>query len=161
MFLYAVLLSLFFYCIYDQTKYCNPNSRICNKGRSTKKENISIILDRTDWVNSYKTRINYLTRYYIFSFIIAIFLTASILNSTPTSIIFAQSILITMVILISCNNYFEHHSEKFSRYYIHTNIKTLREKLNLKENKTNLEININNIPETGSEAWNYNDDIKN
>ena len=66
-----------------------------------------------------------------------------------------------MIILISCNNYFEHHSEKFSRYYIDTNIKTLREKLNLKENKTKLEINTNNIPKTGSEAWNYNDDIKN
>lgn len=120
----------------------SSNSSV-TKGYGNNKESINVLLDRIQWSNHYPARLNIVARYAFYAVFIS-FLTSIVFgNGSAQNIL--QSTIVVLVILIGSNSFFVHHSDKFTSYFIDDNIKSIRQKLNLKSNIEGLIANQTNF----------------
>ena len=118
-------------CLYKIKDQLGPSSDGVMKGYGKRDENILILLDRIQWVNHYPARRNIIARYGLYSIIIS-FIMSILYESKLHTQTLIQSIIIIWILLLCAYSFFEHHSDKFSSYYIDNNLKHIRRKLKLK-----------------------------
>lgn len=145
--IHIILVIILFLSVYNQRLYIGPNNLAVNKGRGSKDESVSKLIDRIEWSSNIKTRINMATRLYWISYVIAFLTVGCITNKTPDGLLTLYSIIITWVILFASITYFDFHSENFAPSYTKKNISFIRKKLKIKrEDKLDI---LHNVPTRG------------
>ncbi len=111
----------------------NPESFYFTKGYGQKSESIGVLLDRTEWVNHYKGRLNLVWRHLFYSMAIVFMASLVVCSELPQPLKYIQGVLIVFVLLQTFHHYTQHHCEKFGHYAVDRNIKLIRKKLKLKK----------------------------
>ena len=109
------------------------------KGYGNNKESIDVLLDRIQWSNHYPARLNIIARYAFYAVFISSLISIVFGNGSSQNIL--QSTILVFIVLIGSNDFFVHHSDKFTSYFIDDNLESIRQKLNLKSNIESLTVN--------------------
>jgi hypothetical protein len=145
-----IILCILSYSLFMIFRY-NTGScvNIIAKGYGVKDDSIETLLDRIQYSNHYPAKRLIKHRYALYSVIIA-FLTSIVYSPKLDSRNMLQAMIIIWLILICCHSFFNHHSDKFTSYFIDNNIKYIREKL-----KINSSINILKVNKRGKFPGNH------
>ena len=111
---------------------CGPSISIYQSGYGDKKENVATLLDRTEWANKYKARLNYNLRYIFLATLLMLGVTI-VIDIYLSQVEFIRGVFIMFVVFYAFHNFINHHSEKFGHYAVDRNIKIIRKKLHLKK----------------------------
>ena len=136
--IYLVIIILTIFSLLKIVIVTSPKAKIFQKGYSKKSETIETLLDRIEYNNNYKGRINLYYRFFLQAIIIVLISSIIIINKIPKGITLLQLVFIIWIILVLYNNFFEYHADKFPSYAIKKNLKHIREKLNYKKDLSSL-----------------------
>ena len=142
---------LLYFCTNIDKQTHNPENYAMAKGYGTKKEMLNTLLSRIQWVNNYKSRINFSARMYFPAFLIA-FMICSVFSLNIRQFVFI--ILLSWIILMSHHRWIDHHSDKFVNYYIDKNVEIIRKKLKLPKRLKKLNL-VKKKHSASGECWNY------
>lgn len=120
------------YCHGSLTKNIGGNGKIHYKGRGSKDETVSQLLDRIYWVSTSGLRHSKWPRSYFIALFSTLIISFLIFNQFPDSTQIIISIIIIFLVSLSCFGFFSFHEERFTPYYIRQNIHLIRRKLGLK-----------------------------
>jgi len=123
--------------LYIISRQLSPNKDIFIKGRPYIDDDISTNIDRIDWSNKYPGRVNMIGRYGLYAIVISFF-TGIIYTNNIDSFTMLQSVIVVWLVLITSHSFFTHHADKFCNYFIDSNIKHIRKKLNIGSDINNL-----------------------
>lgn len=132
---YTGILICFVIAIKESLKTNGPECNAFNKGYTKNDDTVDTILTKLEWTNNYRARINYTSRFFMFSVVISFLSLLVSHNRIPNGVDAARSVLITCILLIAFNQYILHHSEKFPHYAIGSGIKRLKTKLGARKTK--------------------------
>jgi hypothetical protein len=132
-------------------KYCG--TAVYSKGYGSVKEPINTLIDRIDWANNYKGRVDINSRYLIYSLVITFCILSVTENRLPSVLSYIRGVLIMFILLRTFHFYLNHHAEKFPHYAIDRNIKILRKKMKLK--KSSVQDSKYKIFPGSSSCWNF------
>ena len=136
--IYLIITILTIFSLLKIVRVTTPASEIFQKGYGNKEETITTLLDRIEYNNNYKGRLNIYYRFFLESVIIALISSIIIINKIPKAITLLQLIFIVWIILVLYNGYFEYHADKFPAYAIKKNLNHIRHKLNCKKKLNSL-----------------------
>lgn len=144
----CVVVIIAFYIVCKQE---GPSSSVSNKGYGYKSESVSTLLSRISWVHKYRQRVDYVSRYFVYSSTLFLLL-STVLNIPPTPLNIFRGLFVCWITLMSFEYFFEHHVNKFPNYYIDRNIRFIRQKLKLSRKPVKLNKKKFNIQ---SPVWTY------
>ena len=129
MFLYTVAIIVFFLCIWIETSQTGPHSNVYFKGVPDVKEDTKLdLIERIKFSCTYKDRLNLLSRTYIISFTLSLFIGFAVYGNFPSEHSFLVVLLINTLLLLSFQHYFYFHSDIFPEYSIRKALYLLRKK---------------------------------
>lgn len=128
--LVVVLVIIFILALYRANQNYSPECSIYNKGYGSGRDNVNILLDRIQYANHYKGRLNIYSRHIVYAFLIVVVL--SQIWPSISILQFIQAVFVTFLLIQSFYVYTQHHSEKFPHYSIDRNIRLIKKKLRLK-----------------------------
>lgn len=165
----TILFGLFIYIMYYDWSACrcdpkdvcqDGNGCIHHLGRKHKNDEIQDHLDRIDWVVLTNMRTNKFLRSFAQGFLISFFIFILMWRDWPTLVEIFMMLGIATLIGLSTSKLYEYHADIYPIYYIRDNIKAIREKLELEEEKEPKPPGpVKNIPHTSivlkeiDESW--------
>lgn len=133
-----VLLGISLYMIgTKQLGYKHPDYM---KGYGSRKESVKVLLDRIEWANNHRNRIDYNIRYLFYAIVIALFANIIYQEKEFNCFHILQCTLVVWIVLLRAHTFFYYHADMFSNNFANQNIKHLRKKLKVKSNINNLSI---------------------
>lgn len=152
---YTIIVVIFAIATFLLMKQHGPECPEMATGYGRRSEEISTLLSRLRWANSYKGRINYTLRYFVFAFIVFFLATVSAGGSFPSASRFFPAVLVVWCCLIALHNFFDHHVDKFGHYFVDRNSRLIERKIDRIEKKSLL-LNPHKITfRPDGEAWGY------
>lgn len=151
---YMAIVILIIISFQNITKEYSPEGKFNNKNYGVLSEDISVLLSRIEWANSYPGKINTATRFFFYSLIVSFIALLISLNKIPTPLIYIQVVLAIWICMKIFSRYTYHHCDKFSSYGIQRNIRLLRKKLGLKKAEISALHKDYKFPSVSS-CWNY------
>lgn len=131
--MYIVVVVILIISFWYISKTLQTNCVLNNKAYNQPNDDICVTLDRIQWANNYKGRLNMAPRIMFFAIICVLSCCITLLNKMPDSITFIGSVLCVWLFLMAFDGFFSHHGDKFCSFGIDQNVEVLREKLGVKK----------------------------
>ena len=128
---YVAVIFLFLLSILLIKKSLNPKNDTINRGYSSEKDSVKILLDRAQWSNHYYGRIPIYWRFLLYAILLTFAMNIIFTGGHSDGKTFTQSVLVIWIATIMFSSYFSHHADKFSSYCIDKNLSDIRRKLRI------------------------------